>query len=83
MPITAVSTRYVKWLRIILILFMVLFTANGANTMQATVHRQKAKPTGGMWPFIPLAMTIFPDQRKVATKANRIPLVALFITVDY
>ena len=76
----AVRTRYAKWIRIILKSLIVLFTAKGANTRHATVQRQKANPIGGMCSFIPLAMTIFPDQSKVANKANRIPLVALFIT---
>jgi hypothetical protein len=53
------------------------FKANGANTMQATVQRQK--PNQQEECGLPLATTIFPDQSKVANKANRIPLVALFI----
>ena len=57
--------------------------ANGAKTMQATVQRQKANPTGGMCPLMPLAITIFTDHSKVANKANKTPLVVLFIKPNY
>jgi hypothetical protein len=48
------------------------FKANGANTIQATVQRQKKPNQQRNVAFIPLATTIFPDQSKVANKANRI-----------
>jgi hypothetical protein len=47
----------------------VLFIANGAKTIHAQ-SMPKANPTGGMCPWIPLAMTIFTDYVAV-NKANR------------
>ena len=48
MPNTAVSVRYRMCFFTILKLLIVLFIANGAKTIHATVQRQKANPTGGM-----------------------------------
>ena len=67
---TAVSVRYQMYFFTILKLLIVLFIANGVKTIQAIIHRQKANPIGGM----PLAITIFTDQRKVANRANKTPL---------
>ena len=53
--------------------------ANGAKAKQATHHRQKASPIGGMCPLILLAITILTDQSKVAKRANTTPFVLLFI----
>ena len=79
MPSNAVSTRYQICFFTILKSSIVLLNANGAKTIQAIVQRQKASPMGGMCPFIPLAITIFTDQSKVANKANNAPLVGLLI----
>jgi len=62
--------------------FRVLFIAKGAKTTEAIVHLQKANPTGGIWPFMPLAITKFTDQSKVAQDADKIPFVWLFIFLN-
>jgi hypothetical protein len=40
----------------------------------------KAIPTGGMWPFIPVAITKFTDQSKVAHNANNTFFLVIHIS---
>ena len=56
--------------------------AKGPKTTQAIVHLQKANPTGGIWPFMPLAITKFTDQSRVAHNANKTPFVWLFMYLN-
>lgn len=83
MPNKAVSANYLMCFLTVEMVSIVVFKANGAKTIQATAQRQNAKPIGGICPLIPLAITIFPDQSKVASKANITPFIVLFITRGY
>ena len=75
MPSIAVTERNQKCFLTIVKVRIVSFNANGANTIQAIVQRQKARPTGGICPLTPLAITMFTDHKKVAIKANKTPFV--------
>jgi hypothetical protein len=74
-PKIAVTIKYPLFWSKTDFFFRVLRKAKGASATQAIVHLQKANPTGGIWSFIPLAITIFTDQSKVAVNAKRTPFV--------